>query len=56
MVKILIQDDKKFYQCEECGFLYEDREWADKCEGWCKKHKSCNLNITSHGISSQESK
>ena len=38
------------WQCEECGLVYEDREWALKCEAWCKEHHSCNLEITEHAI------
>ncbi len=41
---------KKLYQCRECGFKYEDKEWAEKCEAWCKEHKSCNLEIIKHAI------
>lgn len=52
-MKILIQDDKAFYQCEECGFQYEEREWAEKCEAWCIEHHSCNLEIVTHGIPPQ---
>lgn len=48
MVKVIIQENKTLYQCEECGFHYEDREWAEKCETWCREHHSCNLEITSH--------
>lgn len=36
------------WQCDECGFLYEDKEWANKCESWCKENKSCNLDIIAH--------
>ncbi len=38
------------YLCEECGLLYEDFYWADKCEKWCKEHNSCNVEITRHAI------
>lgn len=27
---------------------YKDKNWKDKCEAWCKEHKSCNLEITAH--------
>ena len=27
-----------------------DREWAEKCQEWCKKYKSCNLEIMEHAI------
>lgn len=49
MVKTIIDSDKKYHQCEKCGFQYAEKEWAEKCEGWCKKHNSCNVEITVHG-------
>lgn len=49
MVKVVINDEKN-YQCEECGFEYKEKEWAEKCEAWCKEHRSCNIEITSHAI------
>lgn len=47
MVRAL-NDQKTLYQCEECGFRYKDKEWAEKCEAWCREHHSCNLEITAH--------
>ncbi len=41
-------NDKKLYQCEECGLHYENRTLAKKCEAWCRKYKSCNIEITAH--------
>src|SRR3989344_1129878 len=41
---------KESYQCKECGLKYADRKWAAKCEEWCKKHKSCNLEIIEYAI------
>src|SRR3989344_4998866 len=41
---------KEIYQCEECGFKYTEKEWAEKCEVWCREHKSCNLEITAHAV------
>ena len=46
MTRIVMQEDKKLYQCEECGFHYVEKEQAEKCEAWCKEHNSCNLEIT----------
>ncbi len=40
----------KLYVCTVCGFLYEEKELAQKCEEWCKTYKSCNLEITKHAI------
>ena len=55
MVKVIQKDpstelgtSKELYQCEECGFHYENREWAEKCEAWCRDHKSCNIEIIAH--------
>ena len=28
MVKIISNEDKTLYQCEKCGFRYENKEWA----------------------------
>ena len=44
------KQNKESYQCEECGFEYAEKEWAEKCEAWCKEHKSCNIEITAHGM------
>ncbi len=38
----------ELYKCPECGFWYKEKEWVDRCEAWCKKYKSCNLEITKH--------
>ncbi|MBI2097313.1 MAG: hypothetical protein HYT46_00010 [Candidatus Vogelbacteria bacterium] len=54
MVKIIQKDNKELYQCEECGFQYEDKEWAEKCEVWCKEHQSCNIEITAHAIPQED--
>jgi hypothetical protein len=46
--------DDGFYQCEECDLLYLAASWAEKCEVWCREHKSCNLEISSHAIPSSK--
>lgn len=48
MVKAIQKDNKEIYQCEECGFHYTGKEWAEKCEAWCREHHSCNIEITAH--------
>ena len=40
---------KKVYVCPECGYEYEDKQWAIKCQKWCEENKSCNLDIIKHG-------
>jgi predicted ATP-dependent serine protease len=52
MVKVTQKENKELYQCKECGFHYEEREWAEKCQAWCDAHKSCNLEIIAHSIDS----
>ncbi len=49
MITTVTQGEKEYYQCGECGFQYVEKEWAEKCEAWCREHQSCNLEITSHG-------
>jgi len=56
MVKVSNKNNEELYQCEECGFHYEDREWAEKCEAWCREHKSCNIEITAHAEENKQSK
>ena len=50
MVKQINKNNKKYYLCEECGFVYLDKKIAEKCEEYCKKYKSCSLEITNHAI------
>ena len=50
MVKTIPQDEKTLYQCEECELRYKEREIAEKCQAWCKAHKSCNLDIIKYAI------
>ncbi|MBI5733287.1 hypothetical protein HY967_05070 [Candidatus Jorgensenbacteria bacterium] len=38
------------YQCKKCKLKYTDQAWAEKCEAWCKKYKSCNIEIITHAI------
>jgi len=50
MVKLIEKNDNKYFQCESCGFYYEGKEMADKCEAYCNEHKSCSLEITKHAV------
>ena len=49
MVKEIKKDGTTFYACEACGFVYKEREWAEKCQAFCKKYHSCNIEIMQHG-------
>lgn len=53
MVKTIKNQDVESYQCKECRYVYKDKKWAEKCEAWCKEHKSCNLEIIQHGRPAQ---
>ncbi len=48
MAKEIKKDEGIVYQCEECGLHYDEREWAEKCEAWCREHHTCNLEIIAH--------
>ncbi len=50
MVEKVKKDNKEYYICKECQLLYEDKNWAEKCEKWCRQHNSCNIEITRHSI------
>ena len=50
MVKEIKKQGKKYNVCEECGFAYESKEWAEKCENYCKEHRSCSLEITKYAV------
>lgn len=51
MVKEISKDGTKYFVCEECSFVYLDKETAQECEDYCNKYKSCNIEITKKAIS-----
>lgn len=53
MVNKSEKEGKVWYQCGECGFHYEDKETAKKCETWCSKNHSCNLDIIKDSLESK---
>ena len=50
MVGIIRKDKTTYYRCEECKFAFEGRKFAKKCEEWCKKNHSCNIEITAYAV------
>jgi len=38
------------FKCSECGFKYRKKELAEKCRKWCKKYRSCNVEITKYAV------
>jgi len=47
--------DKTLFICEECGLVYEQKEWAEKCQQWCRENQSCNLEIIQHSLQLEQS-
>ncbi len=47
---------RNVHQCPICKLHYSSKLWAKKCESWCKKHPSCNLEIESHSIESKQAR
>ena len=50
MVKEIDYKEKKYYYCEDCKLVYENKDWAKKCEEWCRKNHSCNIEIAKNSI------
>ena len=50
MVRPITNNKKLYYKCEECDFDYAEKRLAKKCEDWCRKHKSCNLEIIKYAV------
>jgi hypothetical protein len=50
MVKQTKSRGKAHFQCEECNLVYKEKETAEKCEAYCRKHSSCNLEIIKKAI------
>lgn len=44
----------KLYSCPECGLSYRENVLAKKCEAWCKKYNSCNLEVTKHSVNKEK--
>ena len=38
------------YKCEKCGWMYREKNVAEKCENYCEKHKVCNLEYQKYAI------
>jgi hypothetical protein len=46
----MVEKINNYWVCEKCRLKYKDKSHAEKCEAWCKKHKSCNLEIVKHAV------
>lgn len=45
---------QELHRCAECGYHYANKQWAERCEAWCKANNSCNLDITSHAVENRQ--
>jgi predicted ATP-dependent serine protease len=50
VVKEVKKKGPTLYLCEECGIAYREKEWADKCETYCREYHGCNLEIIEHAM------
>lgn len=51
-----VKNRSSSFQCSECGLHYKEKQWAEKCEAWCKEYHSCNLEITSHAEENKDNR
>jgi len=54
MGKTINQNHQIVYICSECKMKYHNEATAKRCEEWCKKNKSCNLDIIKYVIKEDE--
>lgn len=43
-----VKQGKTLFTCKECDLAYSEKKWALACEEFCRKNKSCSLEITRH--------
>ena len=47
---LMVKKSGKLFECIECGMKYKNKDWAQKCENWCKEHHTCHIEIIKHAI------
>lgn len=51
MVKEIKTKFSIYFQCGICKLAYPNKEWAHKCEEFCKNNKGmCNSEIVKHSV------
>jgi hypothetical protein len=50
MVKPYVHEGREIYLCEVCGYGYEERAVAERCEAFCTEHNACSLEITKDAV------
>lgn len=56
MGKTINQKHQIVFACNECKMKYHNEETAKKCEEWCKRTKSCNMDIIKYAIKDSDKK
>ncbi len=46
----MVKKEGELWICEECFLAYKEKKWAVECEEWCKKYRTCNIEITKHAV------
>ena len=54
MTQVIQKNGKTYHQCEECKLMYDKKAIAEQCQAWCKKHKSCNIEIIKNAVKLEE--
>lgn len=44
----------KTFQCPLCKLHYTEEKWARQCEAFCRKYKSCSLEITRNALENRK--
>ena len=50
MAKTIKKNGKVVYQCELCLMYYRIKTLAEKCEAWCKRTGTCNIEISKKAV------
>jgi rubrerythrin len=50
MVKEKRINNETLFICEVCGLGYANKDAAEKCEDWCRKTGTCNVEITKKAV------
>jgi len=46
----MVKEESGLFACGECGMKFKEKDLAKKCEDWCKKTHSCNIDIIQHAV------
>jgi hypothetical protein len=53
-MKIIEKESKNIINVKNADISIKQIELTNKCEAWCKEHKSCNLEIVKESVSVKE--